>query len=68
LGLKQSRNVLQVLGLTRYEIPLESRLTHWLNGFGFPLYLSASSLGDLAVYELVEDGFQALCERIDVLP
>lgn len=68
LGPKQSRNVLQVLGLTRYEIPLDSRLTRWLNGFGFPLRLSANSLGDLAVYELVEDGFQALCARIDVLP
>jgi hypothetical protein len=68
LGPKQSRNVLQVLGLTRYEIPLDSRLTKWLNDFGFPLKLSANSLGDLAVYELIEDGFQALCARIDVLP
>jgi hypothetical protein len=68
LGPEQSRNVLQVLGLTQYEIPLDSRLTKWLNDFGFPLKLSANSLSDLAAYELVEDGFQALCARIDVLP
>jgi hypothetical protein len=68
LGPKQRRNVLQTLGLTRYEIPLDSRLTKWLNDFGFPLKLSANSLSDLAVYELVEEGFHALCARIDVLP
>ncbi len=44
-GPKQSRNVLQSLGLTRYEIPIDSRLTEWLNEFGFPVRLSAGALG-----------------------
>ncbi len=66
LGPKQSRNVLQSLGLTRHEIPLDSRLVRWLKSYGFPL--STKALADPAAYELVEDGFQALCERIDVLP
>src|SRR6056297_2927754 len=34
-GPKQSRNLLQSLGLTRYEIPIDSRITKWLNDFGF---------------------------------
>ncbi len=66
LGPKQSRNVLQVLGLTRFEIPLDSRLVRWLKGYGFPL--STRALADPAAYTFVEDGFQALCEHIDVLP
>jgi hypothetical protein len=31
IGPKQSRNLLQELGLTRYEIPLDSRVAGWLN-------------------------------------
>ena len=38
---QQSRNILQVLGLTRHEVPIDSRLTKWLNDFAFPLELSA---------------------------
>ncbi len=34
-GPKQSRNFLQSLGLTRYEIPIDSRITKWLNDFVF---------------------------------
>lgn len=45
-GPKQSRNLLQSLGLTRYEIPIDSRLTDWLNEFGFPVRLTATALGD----------------------
>ena len=36
-GPKQSRNLLQSLGLSRHEIPLDSRITKWLNDFGFPV-------------------------------
>jgi hypothetical protein len=68
LGPKQSRNVLQVLGLTRYEVPIDSRLTKWLNDFGFPLKLSSTALSDRAYYGLVSDGFQALCAAAGVMP
>ena len=68
LGPKQSRNVLQMLGLTRYETPLDSRIARWLNEFGFPVRLSASSLADADYYELVADGFQALCRAAGLLP
>ena len=36
-GPKQSRNLLQSLGITKFEIPIDSRITKWLNEFGFPL-------------------------------
>ena len=67
-GPKQSRNVLQSLGLTRYEIPIDSRLTDWLNEFGFPVRLSAGALQDANYYRFISDGIHMLCERSGVLP
>jgi hypothetical protein len=67
-GPKQSRNLLQSLGLTRYEIPIDSRITRWLNGFGFPVTLSAGALSDHNYYDFVSDGFQQLCAESDVYP
>ena len=67
-GPKQSRNFLQFLGLTRYEIPIDSRVTEWLNEFGFPIRLSPTALADRNYYEFVSQGFSALCERSDVYP
>jgi hypothetical protein len=68
LGPKQSRNVLQFLGLTRYEIPLDSRLVKWLNEFGFPVRLSVAGLSDPAYYEFIEDGVQQLCRATGIYP
>jgi hypothetical protein len=46
-GPKQSRNLWQWLGLTRFEIPLDSRVTRWLNeNRVFPFILSAQALND----------------------
>ena len=67
-GPKQSRNLLQGVGISRYEIPIDSRITKWLNVFGFPVKLSAGSLQDRSYYELVSDGFQRLCNASDVMP
>ena len=67
-GPKQSRNMLQWLGLTRYEIPLDSRIIKWLKDFGFPIPLSAQSLSDEEYYEFVLDSVQALCKRAKVFP
>lgn len=67
-GPKQSRNLLQSLGLTRHEIPIDSRITKWLNEFGFPVRLSASALADPNYYCFVMDGFQALCRASEVAP
>ena len=67
-GPKQSRNLLQALGLTKYEIPIDSRVTKWLNDFGFPLKLSANALADPNYYEFVLDAVQQLCREADVVP
>lgn len=67
-GPKQSRNFLQALGLTKYEIPIDSRITNWLNKFGFPVTLISSPLSDKGYYHFVSDGIQVLCEKADIYP
>lgn len=67
-GPKQSRNHLQGLGLTKYEIPIDSRITKWLNNFGFPVKLSAVALGDRSYYGFVSEGFRRLCDACDIYP
>jgi len=68
-GPKQSRNLLQSLGVTKYEVPIDSRITKWLNDFvGFPMYLSATALGDLSYYKFVSEGFRELCAASDIYP
>ncbi len=67
-GPKQSRNLWQSLGLTRYEIPIDSRITKWLNSAGFPLKLSANALADANYYDFVMDGIQLLCMQSDTYP
>lgn len=69
IGPKQSRNVLQMLGLTKYEIPLDSRVVKWLNSeVAFPIRLNSALLSEEAFYQFVSDAFQALCREVDVLP
>lgn len=67
-GPKQSRNFLQTLGITRFEIPIDSRITSWLNNFGFPVTLTSIALQDREYYEFVSDGIQNLCEKAGILP
>lgn len=67
-GPKQSRNLLQGLGLSRFEIPIDSRITKWLNSIGFPIKLTADALQDRNYYNFVSDGFQKLCEACDIMP
>ncbi|MCQ4139627.1 hypothetical protein [Chryseobacterium sp. EO14] len=67
-GPKQSRNFLQALGLTKYEIPIDSRITNWLNDFGFPLRLTSLPLSDVGYYHFVSDGIQNLCEKAKIFP
>lgn len=69
-GPKQSRNLLQLLGLTRYEIPIDSRVTKWLNQ-SIPhgqAKLHAGMLTDQEFYEFVLDGIQELCKKAETLP
>lgn len=68
IGPKQSRNLLQILGLTRYEIPVDSRIVDWLKAFGFPVPLSAAALSDVEYYEFGEDAVQLLCREAGEYP
>jgi len=67
-GPKQSRNLLQSLSFTKYEIPVDSRIIKWLTIFGFPLELSGGALSDKNYYNLVLDGFQKICEASGIYP
>ncbi len=67
-GPKQSRNLLQELGLTKYEIPVDSRITKWLNDFGFPVTLSADALSDMNYYRFVSEGIRELCDACGIYP
>jgi len=68
LGSKQSRNLLQILGLTRFEIPLDSRVAKWLNEAGFPVRITASQLSNKDYYGFVMDGVIQLCRASRVYP
>ncbi|MXY66240.1 MAG: hypothetical protein F4206_13340 [Gammaproteobacteria bacterium] len=68
-GPKQSRNLLQNLGLTRYEIPIDSRFNRWLNDEELiPIKLTGMALADKGCYEFVLDGIQKLCRDAEVYP
>lgn len=67
-GPKQSRNIWQSLGHTRFEIPIDSRITKWFNKNGFPVRLSAGALSDENYYDFVMDGIQEACKASEVYP
>lgn len=68
IGPKQARNLLQGIGLTQYEIPIDSRIAKWLNQHGFPFTISATALSDRSYYALVMDGVSQLCAACDISP
>lgn len=68
IGSKHSRDVLQVLGLTRYETPLDSRITKWMNReLELRYEISASGLDSPEFYNFHMDLVQAICDRADEL-
>lgn len=67
-GPKQSRNLVQGLGLSRFEVPIDSRITKWLNELPFAITLAAEGLNDPNYYEFVSDGFQKLAEAAEMFP
>ena len=69
LGPKQSRNFLQCLGLTQYEIPIDSRITKRLReDFDFPLAISPETLSDPEHYAFVNDVIRGLCRKANIYP
>ena len=67
LGPKQSRNFWQDLGLTRYEIPLDSRIMRWLNKY-IEFYTPSSGLADERFYCQIMDALRELALKARVLP
>lgn len=67
IGPKQSRNLWQWVGLTRYEIPLDSRVTDWINR-NLSVEVDSSKLGMLPYCETVLDYVQGVCGQAGVLP
>ena len=67
-GPKQARNLLQGLGLTKHEIPLDSRIANWLKEFGFAVENPESAFLTPRSYERILDSIHELCRRCDVLP
>jgi hypothetical protein len=68
IGPKQSRNLIQWMGLSKYEIPLDSRMVKVLRELGFPVPLSAVALADESYYCFIEEGIQRLMAEIEVYP
>lgn len=68
IGPKQSCNLLQWLGVSKYEIPIDSRITKWLNRTLLNYHLSANLLSDMTYYDMVSDGIQALCKEASLYP
>lgn len=69
VGSKQARNILQILGLTRYEIPLDSRITKWVNdNFDLPYHISGEGLRTSEYYHFTMDIVQDSCSTAGVLP
>lgn len=64
IGPKQARNVLQCVGLTRYEIPIDSRIEGWFKRLGFEFEYKLAGKG----YCYIMDDIQELCRECEVLP
>ena len=67
-GSKQARVFLQILGITRYEIPIDKQTLVWLKDFGLPVLFSPNALQDKGFYHLISDGIQLLCEKAEIYP
>lgn len=79
-GPKQSRNYIQLLGISRYEIPIDSRFVNWLIDCNFPIFINGNNLQEierkrlntlLSVpywYDLILDKIQELSMRSNTLP
>ncbi len=68
LGPKQARNFIQWMGLSRYEVPLDSRVLKKLKELGCKFVPSATALGDETVYRFVQDGVQQIAASLEIYP
>lgn len=65
-GPKQSRNLLQLLGITRFVIPIDSRIAKWMNRYG--VNINTKKLSNYKYYSQIENDIQDICELVGVYP
>jgi len=69
IGPKQARNILQGLGLARFEILIDRRVMRWLNdGNVLPFTVTAQALSDPYYYHFILDAIQELCRKCGTYP
>lgn len=68
IGLKQSRNFIQMLGLSQYEIPIDSRVIKILKTCGVENLPSAGDLQNKKKYLCIEKEIQTACEKLKTQP
>jgi len=68
LGPKQARNFIQWIGLSRYEVPLDSRVLKKLKEFGCTFVPRANALSDETVYRFVQAGLQQIAASLGIYP
>ena len=68
IGPKQSRNFIQWVGLSRYEIPLDSRVLKKLKEMGCTFVPRSTALSDETVYRFVQCGLQQIADELDIYP
>ena len=68
LGPKQARNFIQWAGLSRYEVPLDSRVLKKLKEFGCTFVPRANALSDETVYRFVQAGLQQISASLGIYP
>lgn len=68
LGPKQARNFIQWIGLSRYEVPLDSRVLKKLKELGCKFVPRATALSDETVYRFVQDGVQQIAASLEIYP
>jgi hypothetical protein len=67
IGPKQSRNLWQWLGLTRYGTPLDSRICDWINE-NLSITIDVGRLSNPKYYDSMLDHVQDVCSKADILP
>ena len=69
IGPKQSRNVIQAIGLSKYEIPIDSRFIKWIKRFmNYELPLNSILLSSEDYYSLTLEIIQKMCKNADTIP
>jgi len=66
-GPKQSRNLWQILGLTRFEVPIDRRVLHWID-LHLSLKVAPEELLRPTSYERVLNYLQRACLIADIVP